>query len=147
MEWYMKGSSGHTDYRADPGDGSERQNGCSAAENTAANPSLVSEGEYHQVIHKFKDTGALHRQNCVVHELFEEQVRRNPNAIAVVHDHRSLTYAELNGRGNQLARYLKNRSVTPDQPVGICVSRSPEMVMGLLGILKSGGAYLPLDPS
>ena len=85
------------------------------------------------------------REKCI-HELFEAQVARSPQAIAVVFEGHSLSYAELNARANQLARYLVDRGVKPDQPVGICVERSLEMVVGLLGILKAGGAYVPLDP-
>ena len=79
-------------------------------------------------------------------QLFEEQVGRTPQAIAVIYEKQSLTYAELNQRANQLARYLRDKGIGPDRLVGICVARSLEMVVGLLGILKAGGAYLPLDP-
>jgi amino acid adenylation domain-containing protein len=83
----------------------------------------------------------------LIHELFEEQVERSPDGMAVVYEGQSLTYAQLNVRVNQLARYLKGRGVGPDELVGICVERSLEMVVGLLGILKAGGAYVPLDPN
>jgi len=80
------------------------------------------------------------------HELIEEQVKRSPEAIALVFEQERLTYAELNGRANQLARYLRKLGVGPEVRVGICLERSFEMVVGLLGILKAGGAYVPLDP-
>ncbi|MFM5992907.1 MAG: amino acid adenylation domain-containing protein, partial [Sphaerospermopsis kisseleviana] len=81
-----------------------------------------------------------------IHELFEEQVEKTPNAIAVVFENEQLTYQQLNSRANQLAHYLQSLGVKPETLVGICVERSLEMVIGLLGILKAGGAYVPLDP-
>nr|NCS43449.1 amino acid adenylation domain-containing protein [Microcystis aeruginosa BS11-05] len=81
-----------------------------------------------------------------IHQLFEEQVERTPNDVAVVFEEQQLTYNELNRRANQLAHYLQSLGVKPDELVGICVERSLEMIVGLLGILKAGGAYVPLDP-
>jgi len=81
-----------------------------------------------------------------LHALFEEQVVRNPDAIAVRYENEQLTYAELNARANQVARYLQAWGVKREVLVGICIDRSIEMVVGLLGILKAGGAYVPLDP-
>jgi amino acid adenylation domain-containing protein len=80
-----------------------------------------------------------------VHRLFEEQVRIQPDAIALLFDEQSLTYAELNRRANQLAHHLISAGVKPETRVGIAVERSLDMVVGLLGILKAGGAYVPLD--
>src|SRR5207249_5394604 len=77
----------------------------------------------------------------------EEQVARTPDAIAVAFKEEEITYAELNARANRLARHLRQRGVGPDAVVGIYVERSVEMVVGLLGIQKAGGAYLPLDPT
>ncbi|NJR75448.1 MAG: amino acid adenylation domain-containing protein [Scytonema sp. CRU_2_7] len=85
-------------------------------------------------------------EQCI-HQLFEAQVERTPNAVAVVFENQSLTYTELNQRSNQLAHYLRNLGVKPEVLVGICIERSLEMVIGLLAILKAGGAYLPLDPA
>jgi amino acid adenylation domain-containing protein len=86
--------------------------------------------------------------NCkCIHELFEEQVERTPEEVAVVFEDRWLTYRELNERANRLARHLQGLGVGPDTLVAICIERSLEMVAGLLGILKAGGAYVPLDPS
>jgi amino acid adenylation domain-containing protein len=82
-----------------------------------------------------------------LHELFEAQVARTPDAIAVIFENQKLTYRELNTRANQLANYLQNLQVGPEVIVGICLERSLEMVIGLLGILKAGGAYVPLDPA
>jgi len=81
-----------------------------------------------------------------IHRLFEKQVERTPDTIAVIFEDQQLTYAELNGRANQLAHYLQTLGVGPEVLVGISVERSLEMIVGLLGILKAGGAYLPLDP-
>src|SRR6185503_7377374 len=84
-------------------------------------------------------------QECV-HQLFEAQVRRTPESIAVGCQSEQMTYEELNRRANQVARYLRRRGVGPETLVGICVERSLEMMVGLLGVLKAGGGYLPLDP-
>ncbi len=83
---------------------------------------------------------------CTLITLFEEQVGRTPNAVAVKSASQQLTYAELNQRANQLAHYLQRQGVGPDIPVGLCLNRSLEMLVGMLGILKAGGAYVPLDP-
>src|SRR6185437_13086502 len=95
----------------------------------------------------FNATATYHPQNELIHELFEEQVRVNPEALALSCEGESLTYAELNARANQLASYLRGKDIGPDQRVGICMERSVEMVVGLIGTLKAGGAYVPLDPS
>jgi hypothetical protein len=86
-------------------------------------------------------------ENATVHQLFEAQVERTPDSVALVFEGRSLTYKELDAKANQLANYLHKVGVGPEVLVGICVERSIEMVIGLLGILKAGGAYVPLDPS
>ena len=82
-----------------------------------------------------------------VHELFQQQVRSAPEAVAIVFEGGRLTYRELNARANQLSHYLRRLGVGPEVLVGICVERSPMMLIGLLGILKAGGAYVPLDPA
>jgi amino acid adenylation domain-containing protein len=109
--------------------------------------SVLPESEREEVIEGFNATAVIYPQDKLLHGLFEEQVGRTPDAVAVVYEGQSLSYAELNARANQLARYLKAQGVGPERTVGICVERSLEMVVGLLGILKSGGAYVPLDPS
>src|SRR5579872_2842074 len=91
---------------------------------------------------QYEDIGA----KCV-HELFEEQAERIPEAIAATFDQQFLSYGELNRRSNRLARYLMRLGVRPEVRVGICLDRSMEMMMALLGVLKAGGAYVPLDPS
>ncbi|KAF9945119.1 hypothetical protein BGZ72_001645 [Mortierella alpina] len=81
-----------------------------------------------------------------LHELFEQQVERAPQAIAVVHEENSLTYGELNARANHLAHHLIHLGVEPDTIVGVCVERSLALIIAILAVLKSGGAYVPLDP-
>nr|WP_281438341.1 amino acid adenylation domain-containing protein [Rhizobium sp. 007] len=92
-------------------------------------------------------TAAAYPSERCIHELFEAQVQRAPDAVALVHEDEELSYGELNARANRLAHHLIGLGVRPDQPVAICLERSPAMVVGLLAILKAGGAYLPLDPA
>jgi amino acid adenylation domain-containing protein/non-ribosomal peptide synthase protein (TIGR01720 family) len=108
---------------------------------------LLTPAEQHQLLVEWNDTNVAYSQDIFLHHLFESQVERNPDSIAVVYEDQKLTYRELNERANQLAHYLQSLGVAPDVLVGICVERSIEMVVGLLAILKAGGAYLPLDPS
>lgn len=108
---------------------------------------VLTDEDRRQIMEEFNNTAVPYAREKLVHEFFEEQVQRTPEAIAVVYEGASLTYAQLNGRANQLARYLVDHGIGPDQLVGICVERSFEMVIGLLGILKAGGAYVPLDPT
>jgi amino acid adenylation domain-containing protein len=99
------------------------------------------------VLREFNDTRREYPREACVHELFEAQVERTPDAVAVVFEGERVTYAELNARANRLAHHLRALGAGPDTRVGICAERSVEMVVGLLGILKSGGAYVPLDAS
>ncbi|HEX2568813.1 MAG TPA: non-ribosomal peptide synthase/polyketide synthase, partial [Polyangia bacterium] len=82
-----------------------------------------------------------------IHTLFEEQARRTPEAVAVLFGDGSLTYGELNARANRLAHHLRGLGVGAESRVGVCLERSPEMVVGVLGILKAGAAYVALDPN
>ncbi|NEO93411.1 MAG: AMP-binding protein, partial [Moorea sp. SIO3G5] len=107
---------------------------------------LLSKAERHQLLVEWNNTATDYPQDKCIHQLFEEQVERTPDAVAVVFEHEQLTYRQLNNRANQLAHYLRSRGVGPEVLVGICVERSLEMVVGLLGILKAGGAYVPIDP-
>ena len=95
---------------------------------------------------QFNDTTVPLARELLIHEMFEEQVARSPDAIAIVCEGRSLTYAELNSRANRLARRLRESGVVTDQLVGLCAGRRAYLLVGLLGILKAGGAYVPLDP-
>src|SRR3989441_6520094 len=108
---------------------------------------LLSEAERHVVLEQWNDTKAPFSPDLTVHQAFVQQVERTPDAIAVVDRDAEITYRELNGRANQLARHLRKLGVGREGLVGISMERSVEMVVGLLGILKAGGAYLPLDPT
>ncbi|MCC5669418.1 amino acid adenylation domain-containing protein [Nostoc sp. CHAB 5784] len=108
---------------------------------------LLTEGERQQLLIDWNDTKKTYPNTKCFHQLFEAQVQKSPDAIALVFGNQKLSYKELNIRSNQLAHYLKKRGVETETLVGICVERSSEMIIGLLGILKAGGAYLPLDPS
>ena len=107
---------------------------------------LLNPTEQKQLLIDWNNTKTDYPQDQCIHQLFEAQVERTPDAIAVVFEEQSLTYSELNHRANQLAHYLQTLGVEPEVLVGILVERSLEMIVGLLGILKAGGAYLPLDP-
>jgi len=107
---------------------------------------LLTEVEERQLLVDWNDTRVAYPPGTLLHQLFERQVEGSPERVAVVFDHKRLTYGELNRRANQLARYLGCLGVGPDQLVGVCMERSLEMVVALYGILKAGGAYVPLDP-
>ncbi|MCX4028170.1 amino acid adenylation domain-containing protein [Endozoicomonas sp. SM1973] len=92
-----------------------------------------------------QDSDELNQQT--IHQLFEDQVNCHSDAVAVVFGQQQLTYQALNYKANQLAHYLREQGVKPDTLVGLCVERSIEMVIGMLAIIKAGGAYLPIDPS
>jgi amino acid adenylation domain-containing protein len=108
---------------------------------------LLTAPERHQLLVEWNNTATEYPQDKCIHQLFEEQVERTPDAIAVVFEDKELTYRELNNKANQLAHYLQKLGINPDVLVGICVDRSLEMVVGLLGVLKAGGAYVPIDPA
>ncbi|MCC5650789.1 amino acid adenylation domain-containing protein [Nostoc sp. XA013] len=123
-------------------------------ESIVANPkerisdlALLTEGERQQLLIDLNDTKKSYPDNKCFHQLFEAQVKQTPDATALVFGNQQITYKELNIRSNQLAHYLKKRGVETETLVGICVERTLEMIIGLLGVLKAGGAYLPLDPS
>jgi amino acid adenylation domain-containing protein/FkbH-like protein/non-ribosomal peptide synthase protein (TIGR01720 family)/FkbM family methyltransferase len=108
---------------------------------------LLTERERHQLLVEWNDTCIPYPDAKCIHQVFEEQVEQNSNAIAVVYEDESLTYQELNDRANQLAHYLQSLGVGKEVLVGICVERSLEMVVGMLAILKAGGTYIPIDPA
>ena len=108
---------------------------------------LLTERERHRLLVEWNTPQVEYFQGRCVHELFEEQVERTPEAVALVCEKRQFTYGELNQRANQLAHHLRQLGVQPEVPVGICVERSLEMVVGLLGILKAGGVHVPMDPT
>ena len=96
---------------------------------------------------EFNDTESSYPAGKCLHELFEEQVRRTPDNVAVVFEGQQLTYAQLNARANRLAHHLQALGVGAEMPVAVCMQRCAELVVALLGILKAGGAYVPLDPA
>ncbi|MFN6559095.1 MAG: amino acid adenylation domain-containing protein [Nostoc sp. ChiSLP01] len=108
---------------------------------------LLTPSEIQQLLVEWNDTKTDYPQDKCIHQLFEAQVEKTPDAIAVVFENQQLTYQELNNQANQLAHYLRSLGVKPEVLVGICLERSLEMIVGLLGILKAGGAYIPLDPA
>jgi amino acid adenylation domain-containing protein len=108
---------------------------------------ILNEQERHQILVEWNDTDAGYPQDQCIHELFEAQVERTPDAIALEFEDQQVTYRDLNRRANQLAHYLMSLGIGPEKLVGICVERSIELVVALLGILKAGGAYVPLDPT
>ncbi len=108
--------------------------------------SMLAGAEREQVLVDWNRTETRYSERCL-HELFEEQVAKTPEATAVEYEGQRLTYKELNCRANQLGHYLRELGAGPEVRVGICMEYSLEMVVGLLGILKSGGAYVPLDPT
>lgn len=108
---------------------------------------LLTAAELHQQLVEWNHTQTEYPQDKCIHQLFEAQVEKTPDAVAAVFENEELTYRQLNRRANQLAHYLQRLGVGPEVPVCICVERSLEMIVGLLGILKAGGAYVPLDPS
>ena len=110
------------------------------------NIEIITEEEKQQILYKFNDTKAEYPRHKTINKLFEEQAEKTPDNIAVVHEDRSLTFRELNEKSNRLARLLRKKGVKPDSIVGIIVERSLEMIIGIMGVLKSGGAYLPIDP-
>jgi len=106
---------------------------------------LLTAVERRETLGEWNRTEASYREEVCLGTLFEEQVERTPAAVAVEYGERKLSYAELNGRSNQLARHLRELGVGAETLVGICVERSLEMVVGLLAVLKAGGAYVPLE--
>lgn len=108
---------------------------------------MLSKNERELLFYRWNDTAASRSTEECVHHGFESQVERTPDSVAVSCGDRVLSYMDLNRRANQLAHYLQKQGVGPESLVGICVERSTEMLVGLLGILKVGGGYVPLDQS
>ncbi len=108
---------------------------------------LLGAQEQQQILLDWNNTETSYPREQCIPEFFEEQVRRSPDAVALVFNDQRLTYDALNKRANQLAHHLKKQGVGPEVIVGLALDRSVEMIVGLLAILKAGGAYLPLDPS
>ena len=107
---------------------------------------ILSDAERQQILVEWNDTATRYPADQCIHQLFEAQVAKAPEAVAVVQDEEELTYGELNVRANRLAHHLRARGVGPDSRIAICVERRPHMLIGILAILKAGAAYVPLDP-
>jgi amino acid adenylation domain-containing protein len=108
---------------------------------------ILTASERQKLLVQWNDTQRDYDLSCCLSELFEAQVERTPEAIAVTFEQQQLTYRELNARANQLGHYLQTLGVAPGVLVGICVERSLDMLIALLAILKAGAAYIPLDPA
>ena len=107
---------------------------------------LLTQTERQQLLVEWNDTARDYPRDKCLHQLFEEQVESTPDAVAIEFEGTQLTYRELNSRANQIALHLRSLGMKPDLLIGLCVDRSPNMVAGLLGILKAGATYVPLDP-
>ena len=108
--------------------------------------SILTQKETHQLLKVFNDTVVDYPEDTTVVDLFEEQVLKTPDAPAIVYGEEALSYRELDQRANQLARYLKSKGAGPNVLVGACLNRGFEMIVGIMGIIKSGAAFLPIDP-
>jgi len=108
---------------------------------------FLPEAERRLVLDTWNATGTDYPAERCVHQLFEAQVSRTPEAVALVFGEQTLSYAELNARANRLAHHLRTMGVQPDARVALCMERSMDQVVGLLAVLKAGGAYVPLDPA
>ncbi|MBW1713791.1 MAG: amino acid adenylation domain-containing protein, partial [Deltaproteobacteria bacterium] len=108
---------------------------------------LLTEAERRQLLVEWNDTQTQYPSDKCIHQLFEVQAEQTPEAVALVFEDRELTYQDLNAKANQVAHHLQTLGVGPEGLVGICLERSLEMVVGLLGVLKAGAAYVPLDPT
>ncbi|WP_152537428.1 non-ribosomal peptide synthetase [Aquimarina pacifica] len=122
-------------------------------EEAYSDSSLLRDEEYKKVVFDWNATEAYYEEDTTIHELFEEQVAKTPDAVALVYEGQELTYKDLNSRSNQLARHIrsvyKSRTgdeLAPDTLIALCFDRSIEMIIGMLGVLKAGGAYVPIDP-
>jgi len=123
----------------------------SVLENSPDSPiqelNILPEDEQELLLRTWNTTQQDYPANLCIHHLFEQQVERTPQAIALVFNDQSITYTELNERANRLAHHLIRLGVQPDSLVAICVHCSFDMIVGVLAVLKAGGAYVPLDPS
>jgi amino acid adenylation domain-containing protein len=117
------------------------------ADQSLARLPLLNESDRHQLAVDWNQTAADYPRHLCVHQLFEAQVRKTPDAIAAAFESEQLTYGELDRRANQLANYLRSTGVKPGVMVGVFVERSLDMIVALLGVMKAGGSYVPMDPT
>ena len=108
--------------------------------------SLLDEKERHQLLVEWNRTEETYPRELCLHQGFENQVKKNPKAVAIEYGDQHLTYAEIDQRANQVAHYLQKQGIGPDMLVGICVNRSPEMIIGLLGVMKAGASVCSHGP-
>ncbi|MEH2037877.1 amino acid adenylation domain-containing protein [Nostoc sp.] len=127
---------------------------CTLLESAIACPNLpvsqlevLDKAEKQKLLQTFNNTQVNYDRNQCIHQLFAERVINTPDKIALIFENETFTYAQLNNRANQIARYLQKLGIGAEILVGLCVDRSPLMVLGILAILKAGGAYVPLDPT
>jgi amino acid adenylation domain-containing protein len=107
---------------------------------------IISEEEKQDILNKYNNTRTAFTEDKTIHEIFAEQVAKNPHKTALVYENNHLSFEELNRKSNRPAQFLRSKGVLPDTIVGIIIERSLEMITGILGILKSGGAYMPVNP-
>jgi amino acid adenylation domain-containing protein len=114
---------------------------------------LLSPADYQQIVYDWNQTDKAYPKDKTLHQLFEDQVQRTPDNVAVVFEEKFLTYRELNTQANQLAHKIRNeyyeqtkQQLVPDTLIVLCLDRSLEMIVAILAVLKAGGAYVPLDP-
>ena len=115
-------------------------------DDTLSSIELVNEEEKHKLLTEWNNTATDYPKDKCIQQLFEEQVEKTPDNIAVVFDEQKMTYRELNDRANQLAHTLRNKGVRNESVVAIITDKSIEMIISILAVMKSGGAYLPIDP-
>lgn len=108
---------------------------------------ILTKSEKQKILVEWNDTKFIYSENKTIHQLFEDQVDKTPDNLAVIYEKQELTYKQLNTKANQLAHYLRSLGVKPDTLVVIAVEQSLELIIGILGILKAGGAYVPIDPN
>lgn len=108
---------------------------------------LLSPNRRQQIVYEWNETRMPYNRSATIHSLFEAQVAQAGDKTAVLSPTGTLSYRELNQKAEQVAAFLRQQGVQPDQFVGICLNRTPDLLVGLLGILKAGAAYLPLDPT
>lgn len=108
---------------------------------------IISDKEKEKILDQFNNTKSTYKKDKTFHQLFEEQVEKTPDNIAVVFENNRITYKDLNNKANKVAKVLREKGVKSDEIVALMVERSIEMIVGIIGILKAGGAYLPIDPN
>ena len=112
-----------------------------------SNISVLSKNEKNKILNEFNNTNLKYPKNKTISQLFETQVEKTPNRIALVFENTKLTYKELNEKSNQVANYIRNKNIKPNDIIGIMLPRSLELLISIIGVLKSGACYIPIDPT